>query len=411
MTAHELKAALTELSALRSDADPIVSLYLDVRWTDAKQRERARLYVEEGVDRLLARHSAHPNHAVLERSLRRVARLATERAGQSQPADGRTQGLAVFCCEAFGLWRVVEVARPFTDQLGAGARPHLLQLARLADDIEPAIVVFVHGRGAQFYEVALGQIAAETTVEGVVQDRHGQGARGGAAPSPEAASGGTQHERKSQRHVHELVERVRRDAMEQLVTLWERDPRSHVVVVGTGEAAADFERGLPERVRAKILARLPRPPGKAGSSSGGKDALVAQVVEMIVERERVSEGEQVEHAIGEAMRGGMAVLGPEDVVLAVNERRVHRLILEVDFERSGWRCRNCEALGTTHDELCTFCQGPLARVDALAEELVGRVLADDGEVEVVAHTERLHAYDGVAALLRQHRPTGLGGRA
>ena len=118
----------------------------------------------------------------------------------------------------------------------------------------------------------------------------------------------------------------------------------------------------------------------------------------------------MDHAIGEALRGGMAVVGPEDVVLAVNERRVHRLILEEDFQRTGWRCRNCGALGTTHDEVCSFCQGPLARVDALGEELVRRVLAEDGEVEVVAHTRRLHSYAGVAAVLRQSKAKGLSGR-
>jgi hypothetical protein len=43
------------------------------------------------------------------------------------------------------------------------------------------------------------------------------------------------------------------------------------------------------------------------------------------------EAEVVEHVIREALRGGLAVLGPEDVVLAVNERRVYRLILEEDL--------------------------------------------------------------------------------
>jgi peptide subunit release factor 1 (eRF1) len=133
------------------------------------------------------------------------------------------------------------------------------------------------------------------------------------------------------------------------------------------------------------------------------------VVEKVIEHERAAEAKQVERAVGEALRGGLAVLGPEDVVLAVNERRVRRLILEEDFERSGWRCRNCAALGATHEEVCSFCQGPLARVDALGEELVGRVLAEDGEVEVVAHTNRLHSYGRVAALLRQTNPNGLSG--
>jgi hypothetical protein len=290
----------------------------------------------------------------------------------------------------------------------------VLPLARLRDDVEPAIVAFVHGRGTHFYEVALGTMLAETTVEAAVPTQHGQGGRirGGTSPSANGASGGACYEReaKNQRHVEEQVHKGHREAGEVLRRMTERDPRAHVVLVGTSEVLAEFERELPERVRGRVLARLPRPPSKAAWNGSGKAELAARVVQKLLEHERSVEAEQVEHAIGEAMRGGLAVLGPEDVVLAVNERRVHRLILEEDFHRSGWRCRNCEALGTTHDELCTYCQGPLARVDALGEELAGRVLAEDGEVEVVAHTRRLHSYAGVAALLRQARAKGLSGR-
>jgi peptide subunit release factor 1 (eRF1) len=294
-------------------------------------------------------------------------------------------------------------------------RPHLLQLARLADDVEPAIIAFVQDHGAQLYEVALGAIVNQATIERPVPRRHGEGGRvqGGVRASAQGTTGGAysrvERERKNQRHVEELIGRVRREAVELLRQVWERDPRAHLVLVGTSEKVAVFERELPERMREKVLARLPRPPNTASRRGNGKAELLGQVVEKVIAHERAAEARQVEHAIGEAMRGGLAVIGAEDVVLAVNERRVHRLILEEDFERSGWRCRNCGALGTNHDEVCSFCQGPLARVDSLGEELVGRILAEDGEIEVVAHNNRLHEYNGVAALLRQARANGLSG--
>ena len=411
MTDPELRRALSDLSHLRSDTEPIVSLYLDTHWKDEKQRERSRVYVQEAVKQAVDRHVAHPQIEALRRTLGRVARTAAEHAGQ--PVDGAGPGLALFACEALGLWRVLPCPQPFRNELCTDARPHLLQLARLADDVEPAVVVLVHARGAQLYEVALGSITHEAAVEGAVPRDHGQGGRtrGGASPSAQGASGGAyyERERKNQRHAEELIERVRREAIAVLREIWRRDPRANLVLVGTSEAVAAFERELPERMREKVMARLPRPPSKGTWDARGKREMVAQVVAKLAEHEREAEAEQVERAIGEAMRGGLAVLGPEDVVLAVNQRRVHRLIVEEDFERSGWRCRHCGALGTNHDEVCSFCQGPLARVDALGEELMGRVLAEDGEVEVVAHTQRLHSYAGVAALLRQAKATGLSG--
>ena len=410
MTQQDLKAALADLSEVRSDGEPIVSLYLDAHWSDEHQRERARLYVHDAIRLAVDHHKAHPQLEALRRTLGRVASevaLHIEQADEAQPH----QGLAVFACEALGLWRVLLAPRPFRSELCVDGRPHLLQLARLAEDAEPAIIAFVQDHGAQVYEVALGTIVNEATVERPVPRRHGEGGRvhGGAMPSARGTAGGASS-RKNQRHVEEVIGRVRREAVELLRQAWERDPRAHLVLVGTSEKVAVFERELPERMREKVVARLPRPPDQA-SSGGGRAELLARAVQKVLAHERSAEAEQVEHAIGEALRGGLAVLGAEDVVLAVNERRVHRLILEEDFEKSGWRCRNCQALGMNHDEVCSFCQGPLARVDSLGEELIGRTLAEDGEIEVVSHNHRLHAYHGVAALLRQAHANGLSGRA
>ncbi len=384
MTDLELRRALSDLSGLRSDAEPIVTLYLDTHWTDEKKRELSRVFLQDAVKRAVDCHAAHPQLQALRRTFRRVEKAAAERSGVS---EGR--GLALFACESLGLWRLLAPARPFRNELRVDGRAHLLQLARLADDVEPALVALVHAKGVHLYEVALGAIVSETTIE---------------APAP------AKREQKEQRHLEEQVQKLRREAAERFTRAWDRDPRQHVALVGTAETVADFERLLPERVRERVLARLPRPPGKASGPGNGRDELVRQVTAKLLEHERAAEDEAVERAIDEAKRGGLAVLGPEDVVLAVNERRVHRLILEEDFERSGWRCRNCTALGTTHHEVCSFCRGPLARVDALGEELLGQVLAGDGEVEVVAHTNRLHSYAGVAAVLRQARARGLSGR-
>src|SRR6266536_1074916 len=178
MTDHELRRAFAELAELRSDTEPVVTLYLDTHWSDEKQRERARVYVQDAVKRAIDHHIAHPQLDALRRTLGRVAKAAAERIEQEEVEVDR--GLAVFACETLGLWRVLMSPRPFKSELCLDGRPHLLQLARLADDIEPAIVALVQADGAQLFEVALGAVVNEA--RSVAACAVARGSRGAARP-------------------------------------------------------------------------------------------------------------------------------------------------------------------------------------------------------------------------------------
>ncbi|HEX7487778.1 MAG TPA: hypothetical protein VF341_02640, partial [Anaeromyxobacteraceae bacterium] len=106
MTQQELTDALADLAEMRSDAEPIVTLYLDTAWTDEKQRERARLYLNDAIRLAEDRHKAHPQLEALRRTLGRVAAETAQHIEQAAEAPPH-HGLAVFACEALDLWRVL----------------------------------------------------------------------------------------------------------------------------------------------------------------------------------------------------------------------------------------------------------------------------------------------------------------
>jgi peptide subunit release factor 1 (eRF1) len=414
MTNHELRRLLQELAVLRSDGEPVVTCYLDTHWSDEKQRERARVFLRDAAKHELDAHAAHPQRAALERTLRRIVAEAGDRIARAGERGGR--GLAIFANEALGLWRVVELDHELQPKLCTGMRPQLLPLARLLDDVEPAMVAVVHLRGARIYEVALGGVVSEATVEGPLPRSH---AAGGHQPRPalgrlqvpgseRGTAEGFQYERaqKNQRHFDKFAERNRVAAAEALTQRWDQRP-CHLVLVGPREVVAAFERSLPPRVQERVIARRPEH-ASGGEAPGARDRIVEETLAAVAAKERANDELAVQQAIGQALGGGLAVLGPDDVLLAVNERRVHRLILEEDFERSGWMCRNCNAIGANHADACSYCGGALAWVKELGEEIASRVLADDGAVEIVPHDRRLHSYHGVAALLRQAGGGGLG---
>ena len=393
-----LDGTLAELARMRSGDEPIVSLYLDIRWKDEQQRERVRLFAQDGIRKTLARYpEGSPGREGLARILQRIQQYVGGLT--SQDHEPGKNGVALFANEAASLWRPYFFRRSFQNELCTDAIPHLAQLARLADDHEPALVIVPDSGGADFYQVLLGDLAVEESLRGVVPRPEAD------ELNPGAAVHGRHFERleKDMRHAEGLVQKTRRRAAEQAGALFDRVPGTHVVLVGTSENLAAFERELPERVQAAVIARIPRPREWESGDGKRRDGVVSGAATAIRDHERNTERRMVEEVVGQALRGGQAVLGPEDVVMALNEHRVHRLVLEEDFSRAGWRCTNCDALGSSAEsaETCPYCGGDLTTVQQLGEALVARTLGEGGEVEVVAHTNKLHSYRCVGAFLRQ----------
>lgn len=402
----ELDGTLSELARLKSGSEPIVSLYLDLRWSDEHQRERVRLFVEEQTERALAHYLPEsPGRAELARTLERVRDHVGGLVGQAY--DEGKAGLALFACESLKLWRPLTFARAFENELGLDGIPHLTQLARLADDVAPAILVVPSPEGADLYEVELGDIEVEGHLEGYVPRGGDKSYNAGTAGE---SSRHYEREGKNERNTETFIQKNRRAAALQVTTLFDQRRGSKIVLVGTSETLAAFERELPDRVKAQVIARLPRPREWEGNGGARRAGIAAAVAQAVAERERQDEETVVDAVVGEALRGGVGVVGPEDVVEALNQGRVHRLVVEADFTRKGWRCDRCDALGARDGHAtCPYCGGDTHAVHALRDALVARALGAGAEVEIVARTKKLHGYRGVGAFLRQTAPTGLRG--
>jgi hypothetical protein len=404
---NDLAATLAELARLRAGSEPIVSLYLDVRWRDEQQRERVRLFVQERARATLAHYvDGAPGRAELVRTLEKVQAFANGLAAQAFEAD--RHGLALFACESLRLWRPLFFARLLGNDLAADGVPHLMRLARLLKEVQPAIVAIPSKEGADLYEVQLGDLDVERSVRGPVPRSDSDIFNAGTGKPGRHY----EREKKNERRTENFVQKNRRAAAEQVTALFDRTPEARLVLVGTAETVAAFERELPERVRDEVVARVPRP-REWDSADGVKRDGVKALAERVLCREREEEQRDVDTVVGQALGGGLAVLGPDDVVLALNEGRVHTLVLEDDFSRKGFRCDNCDALGAARSgrsaEACPFCGGEVRAVPHLGEALVARTFAEGGRVEVVPHANKLHSYRGVAATLRQTAPTGLRG--
>jgi hypothetical protein len=404
----DLDGALSDLAKLRSGSEPIVSLYLNCQWNDEQQRERVRLFVQERVRRTLGHYApGAPGRDGLVRTLERAQEWVSSLTAQVH--DAEKGGLALFANEALGLWRTYAFRRPFANELCTDGIPHLKQLVRQRDDGEPALVVIPDPEGAEIFQVELGDLGATSSIRSPVprsdQDTFNAGT---GAPNRRL-----EREKKNERHHENFILKNHRAAASEVVQLFDQAPRSHVVLVGIATTLAAFERELPERLRARVIARIPRPREWESGDGPQRNGVLSEAARAAAEREKESEARVIDAVVGEALRGGLGVLGPGDVVLALNEGRVHKLVLEDDFRLTGWRCDNCDALGANAEsaEVCPYCAGDLRALHHLDEALVARTLGEGGQVELVGHANKLHSYRGVGAFLRQTAPTGMGGRS
>lgn len=380
-----IDTALQELAGIRSDRDPIVTLYLDTRWADEDQRERVRLFVQEKL-RWAREQFQNGNAEALERTLERVGAYVDDLCRQA--VDTEAHGVAIFACEGLNLFRTLQFGQSCQNQFSVSDTPHLLQLARMADDFEPVIVAIVDGGGAWVFETAVGGVVGDAKIQHDSPQRHKMG-------------GWSQ--KKFQQRVRNLIERNHKEAAEHVAFLFDQMPESHVVLVGPDRVVAAFEKVLPQRVVEKILTRFPNPRSLGAGDGKVRDQVMAKVIEELVAHEREKEIRGVEAVVGEALAGGLAVLGPQDVVLAANEGRIHRLMVDDGLDLTGWRCTNCDAIGMGASASCGYCGQDVATVD-LTQELTRRVIDNDGEIDVVDRQARLHHYHGIAAVLR-HRGT------
>lgn len=400
-TADEVGRMLESLARL-PPGPPIVSAYLDTRWDDEQQRERLRIVVKHRVQQIREAYRGHPDAAGIDESLGRLEGHVAFLTSQVDDELVARNGVAVFASAPLGLWVQVVSPTPFATEVTVGDRPRLLPLARLIDDYAPALVVIVDPKALRIFEIALGGLVDEQTLEQELP-QHIQVSGHGHQRGPQMPRGGALSQIQYQRYLKALREQNLKEGVEFLRRLAQGSPAARIILAGDPEAVGQLRSKLPLELERKVIdeTRL--------ADKEPAHRVLARALEILEAHERESEAEGVEEVIGLALGGRLAVLGPEDTLMALNEGRVHRLFLRDEGALgNGWRCTACGAVGEKGHPGCPYCGGTTTTVD-LAEEMVRRAVEQGADVEHVMHSARLDHFGGMGALLRHGRaPTAPG---
>jgi hypothetical protein len=367
---------LRRLLELRLDRPLVLSLYLDLDPTEfATPPARAtavRSLLDEADRRLRDRDGlTHQDKIDLRASLERArAFLGGEVAG-----DG-SRAVAVFAAESAGLFETLKLPRAVRTRIAIARTPLVGPLAAL-ERREAWCVMLVNRREGRVFR---GGPDGLRELGSVHDDVHGQHDQGGWSQA------------RYQRSVDKEAADHLRHAAEVLFRHFQRRPFEHLLLGGPGEVVSDFESKLHHYLQDRVAGRVDVDV-EHSSAEQVLEAARPSFEEVQTQRER--------EAMARAEAGARAAAGLDDVLVALNERRVEALLGNDRFAAPGSQCPACGWLTGGHRSRCPVDGGALEPLDDVSEAAIELALQQSAEIVPVRHlVDKLEAHGGIAALLR-----------
>jgi peptide chain release factor subunit 1 len=377
----EVTERLARLTAVRPGAHRVVSCYLKLEPRDRtrgkyliKVKNRVR-EVTQGLPRL---GLPRPVQEAIVRDLERVHEYL--RTPANLPS---TQGIAIFACEAIGLFEALPLPVVYRSRLAVDTTPLIRELASVEDEFGRLLTVVLDRMGARFFEVTAYDIRE---LSGLRADS----TRGGRFHHDQSGPGWGEHtyhnriRAEKQRH-YEAIAR-------ELFIMDRRQPAHGIVLAGTGADAGAVEPFLHNYLVERVIGTARLNP---------KEATPAAVHAATLAVREAWEREEERAQVGEMLEGlgsGWSVNGIDPALRALSRGQVRTLLVHADAGEPGFRCGDSGRLALTERE-CRG-EGEPAPVLDVIDDAIEEALRQGVDINVVYESEARESVDGLAALLR-----------
>jgi len=244
-------------------------------------------------------------------------------------------------------------------------------------------MVMVGTDSAKLFEISLEGVLGESSIESYVPGRHDQGGWA---------------QMRYQRHIKDHMDKHHKEVAQQLTELFDSGQWKRVVLIGQDRIISNFKAFLPERVKERIVDTF------SVDFSEEKSKIIPHALERLLEKEREEVASQIQSIKEKALKVGMATLGLNGTLEALNQGQVYILYLLTSFSLLGGKCRRCGSLNILPSTgnlsiPCNLCKGETKLAD-LGDEMMRLILRQDGEVKWVEENPILKENDGIGACLR-----------
>jgi peptide chain release factor subunit 1 len=369
------KRRLRELAALRPEGHKVLSLYLNLDPSEfPTPRDRATELdsLLGTVERELRDDSlTHAQREALKRDLGRV-RSFFER---EFDASG-TRGVAVFSASGVGLFDVHRLARPIRSEVAIDDSPFIEPLTSMPGG-DGYYVLLVNRQVAR---ILSGGSDGMREVVSIVDDVHRWHDQGGWSQA------------RYQRGIQKETKDHLKHASEELFRLSKSGTVQRLIIAAPEEMRGEVENVLHSYLRDRIAGWLEI------DVRARPDQVLREARTVIEKDERQRERDWLDRLQSGLGRNERGAAGLEDVLAALNERKVEALLVQQGFRAKGYATPGADFLAAEPGRSPTGEE--LQPRDDVIESALERALEQSAEVIVVRHHPDLEALGSIGAVLR-----------
>lgn len=293
------------------------------------------------------------------------------------------KGLSILSSQENSFWRQYNVSVPFRNELIVDRTPYIKPLLDIIDSYQRYAVLLVDRESARIFVVHLGEITEYGEVHTPdVPGRHKKG--GWFALS----------QNHYERHIDFHVGLHLKDVIKKFEEFLKGEFIGRLILCGSPETVTLTKGLLPKTTVDRIIGSF-----HAGMFESNTDIL-KKASPVLEAHERQRQKDTVEELIMRARKNEKAALGMDDVLNAVHEGKVMRLLFLRDFRCEGYSCPSCRTLSLHKIKDCPYCKSPMDNVNYLVDLMAQKAVEQGALIEVIGESRELLEAGSIGAFLR-----------
>ncbi|MCP4417770.1 MAG: hypothetical protein GY805_14190 [Chloroflexi bacterium] len=294
-------------------------------------------------------------------------------------------GLVIFSSEGGDFLQAYPTAVSFRNRLRITNKPYLKPLAHLLDFYAHYGVILVDRVGARFFAYHLGELQETRGYMGEEIHKLKQGVGSSAIGRRGGVGGGAREEEHARRNL--------REAAAAATDFFADKPIRRLFLGGTAETIAQFREALPKKLQSCLAGNF------VMDMNAGEHEVRAEAVTLLQAANEMREKKIIKILLSTQAQGGQAVLGLDDTLQAVSDRRVQTLVLSDGYQMPGF-VEQDSGFVVANLTKSPFSDRELTAVDDVINDAFALSLKQGAQVEVIHNDADLENAGKIGALLR-----------